>query len=522
MKTLSTSKTILVMAAFLFTAAIAAAQPRVCVVQGTLKCTKNDIGYLSPCDVVNFKADVVVPAPYSIVGKYEWYINNNLVKVSTNHSDDGVNWTILNDQLDVYCKITYKAQDGSESQPVTTPTLSPDLKEMNFNPIQITSAEPAYGCTDAVSFSLNTFTCTSLCSSWYTVSAYTITWQGPAGWTQTSTGSNSVTYTPDATTGGVVRATVTLPCGYSAVYERTVSRAVLSPTFATAPAVVCSSPATFAINPACGAIDYTYTIVGDAGITFAANGLQTYTASVTSVNVNINLAFATSAPFEVKVKANYTGSVSSADRVTGSFYGVPTVDMVTFSNYQQDPWFCTSHINNQLEYTLSNVTDYATIEYRVRDWPNLNLVYTHPNGFAAGSPIPVVYNPNTPGYYVFEVRAVTACGASGWSGFEVEYVNCSSPRVAAPFNVFASPNPASNDLYLTIDPGKRDDKSPHNPETIQCMLYTFNMGQPVRAWKLSGNLRRQKLNIAGIKPGQYVLVVTRGKDRKTLSIVIKD
>jgi hypothetical protein len=86
---------------------------------------------------------------------------------------------------------------------------------------------------------------------------------------------------------------------------------VQAPTFsASNPKTVCASSATLYINPTCGATDYTYTISGNAGIVFTANGLQTLTTTNNYANVSFSGSPSTNT---IKAKANYVGNHSSAE-----------------------------------------------------------------------------------------------------------------------------------------------------------------------------------------------------------------
>ena len=497
---------------------------QVCVItnQGSSgeACSASSLGYVDPCSSRTFKVNYTIPAGYVIVAQYEWFVNNVSVKTTTDPTDFGLPWQFTSATTTVYCKVTYKKQDGTLSQPFTSNSFTPNIKSTNFGSIALTTATPAYGCTNTVSFSLNTTTCSGqFCDHIYTVGQYNITWQPPGGWTQTSISNNgsNVSFTPDATTGGTLTATIQLPCGFTETRTFNVTRSTVAPSFSVAPGEICTSTSGFSISPVCGAVDYTYTITGASGITFAANGQQSLTTSSTSVNINLSGA---ATAFVVKVKTNYAGGVSSADRNAFSFYGVPSVDLVTFTNYNGDPYFCTSHINNQFEYVLSAMPDNGGIEYRILDWPNLNVVYTHPNPVAIGSPVPVGSN-FTPGYYVVEVRLLTDCGVSDWAGFEVEFVNCSQMRSAGYFNLQVSPNPASTDLFVTITREKPEVKALKPSARVTYILYDLNRTRAVKQWTFANDQKQHKLNVSGVKPGQYILVANKGKYQQSTQVLIK-
>ena len=132
--------------------------------------------------------------------------------------------------------------------------------------------------------------------------------------------------------------------------------------------------------------------------------------------------------------------------------GGPRIDFITFANgFNGEGYFCTSHMGNQFEYLLSYIPENSSIEYRILNWPALNVVYTSPIQYPAnGMPITVEYIPS-PGWYVLEARTTSSCGSTEWVGFEVEYVDCSTMGNNEYFRIQASPNPTSSDLYVSID-----------------------------------------------------------------------
>lgn len=201
--------------------------------------------------------------------------------------------------------------------------------------------------------------------------------------------------------------------------------------------------------------------------------------------------------------------------------GVPIIEFVNFTNgVTGEAHFCSSHIGNQFEVYFSNTPTNTSIQYRILSWPSLNVVYTDPNSYPTGSPITVYYTP-TPEWYVLEVRATNDCGTGDWIGFEVEYKDCTERGGGEYFRVQTSPNPASSDINVTIDQEKPEVKALSASETIHYILYDFNKAKPVKQWKFLNNQKQYKLNIQGIKSGQYVLIVTKGKYRQTKQVIVQ-
>ncbi len=186
------------MAITFFVSAQQSPQPSACVLTTSsfggdvIICSPTNLGSVNPCGTYTFIVTQYLPVPtgYAIVGKYEWFVNGVSVKTSTDPSDPILNWPIASNSTSVYCKVTYKKQDGSLSTPYQSTTFTPKVKDLNFNQAITTSTPPPnYGCTaNTVSYSLNTLSCSGggICDFVYSVSNYNITWQPPSGWVQTS------------------------------------------------------------------------------------------------------------------------------------------------------------------------------------------------------------------------------------------------------------------------------------------------------------------------------------------------
>ena len=286
--------------------------------------TPGELGPVNPCADLYFQVNPNFPPDYVIVEKFEWFVNV-LVKTSTDPNDPVLKWHVSVASANVYCKVTYKKQNGDLSSPYTSTTFTPIIKALNFADITNSTPPANYGCNNAVSYSLNTFDCGSYCDYTYKVGDYyNITWQPPAGWVQTSISAkgNDVSFIPDATTDGTLTATITLTCGFTTTKAFAINRVAPATAFsATNPVSVCGSTATMSVNPVCGATSYTYTLTGSPGVTFASNGLQTLTIANSSVDLNLSGAPSTNT---IKAKVNYPGSNTSPEVSTQFNYGVPT------------------------------------------------------------------------------------------------------------------------------------------------------------------------------------------------------
>lgn len=164
----------------------AAGEEKVCVgTAGSPICDREDLGHVNPCSTTPFIVqNVAPPSGFVMVAKYEWFVNGISVKTTTDPNDYGLNWQIKSSQTEVYCQVTYKKADNTLSSVYTSTSFTPIVKSLNFNEITTSIAQPNFGCTNTVSYSLSTFTCQQYCDAIYdaNLNNYNITWQAPAGW----------------------------------------------------------------------------------------------------------------------------------------------------------------------------------------------------------------------------------------------------------------------------------------------------------------------------------------------------
>jgi lysyl endopeptidase len=297
-----------------------------------------------------------------------------------------------------------------------------------------------------------------------------------------------------------------------------------------------SNPSTTNTTDVSNLLPHDQSLLTISGNTNFCSGTSGYTLNVptgttiTWASSNENVA-TVSGGTVTKVMDGIT-TISASITVCGStftatkdiYIGVPTIDLITFANGADDgQYFCTSHVGNQFDVLLGFPPASGSIQYRLLSWPGLSVVYTDPTSYAIGSPISVGSSYST-GYYVLEARLTTDCGTGDWTGFEVEFVNCSMLRsncVECGFSLTASPNPTSGDLTVTIGKEKTGVKALSKNERVRYMLYNFNQTRVVKEWTFDNTQNQRTLNVAGVKAGQYVLVVIKGKYRQSAQIIIQ-
>ncbi|MFD0862712.1 T9SS type A sorting domain-containing protein [Sungkyunkwania multivorans] len=153
--------------------------------------------------------------------------------------------------------------------------------------------------------------------------------------------------------------------------------------------------------------------------------------AVSSWRASYNLQVIGSTGNSISVKRRATGhgegwikgTFSNGATFTKKFWvGHATVDQMVFENgFDGEYYFCTSHNGNRYEF-FPKLPD-SRYQFRLRKYPNLNVVYTSP--YYNGNLGTLSYTPS-PGWYLFEVRRTNSCGTSQWYGEEVEFVDCSN------------------------------------------------------------------------------------------------
>lgn len=244
---------------------------------------------------------------------------------------------------------------------------------------------------------------------------------------------------------------------------------------------------------------------------------QASPAGVVSINTSSNQATLTKLTNGyITLTATITSSCISRTLTKKITVGIPPIDFVSFTNPVGGEWYwCSSDYGNTFAVypSLPNVT----YEAKLLSWPSMAVVRTNSNASPGSDPFGYVPT----GWYVFQIRAKNACGTSAWYETEVEYVDCSNYESGENFSISASPNPTDGDLDIVLDNEKPEVKALSKNEKVIYVLYDLNQAKEVKSWTLDNNQNHQRLNVRGIKPGHYILVVTKGKYRQSTQIIVK-
>ncbi len=228
---------------------------------------------------------------------------------------------------------------------------------------------------------------------------------------------------------------------------------------------------------------------------------------------------------------NYNGSATITATVTYPTSGTqnfskslkignPIINFVSFSNgFDGEEYFCTSHNGNM--YNIYPQLANTTYQYRLRKYPNLNVVYTSPTGRSASDQIN--YIPQS-GWYEFQARATNACGTGPWVGYEVEYLDCSILNFRNTNTTEVYPNPANAELFFkrinTGNVGSMENRTLTESDPFTVELYDFN-GTLVVTEKYNNLNEESSLNVSEFKKGNYILKIIARKTEETHLILIQ-
>lgn len=88
------------------------------------------------------------------------------------------------------------------------------------------------------------------------------------------------------------------------------------------------------------------------------------------------------------------------------------------------------------------------------------------------------------------------------------------------FSITASPNPATDDLNVTVSDESPEVKSLSKDEKVIIQLYELNTNLLARQWNFKNDQSQYKLNVRGLRSGQYILIISKGKYKESKHIII--
>jgi hypothetical protein len=286
------------------------------------------------------------------------------------------------------------------------------------------------------------------------------------------------------------------------------------------------------IIPTCGAYDYTYTIVGNPGVTFTSNGLQTLTSTSTVLNFSITGGSSVNL---IKAKANYPNSISSAEAsatltafmeipsvnggytVDGNYYPIK-IYSGSSSDYNQ---ICEGHTANT-NFSVSNATNVT--------WTRTFASPTNTSWWQFGNNIELYFwdlNQSAR----FQLNASNGCGS-----FIQTYAFRSKECSGGCNQYQVSPNlVTSNSISVTVPniPPPCDDP-PIEPTVLRSSqtgsfnskltiseIKVYNQAGLIKKIQKANAVKQVFLDLSGLTTGIYFIEITDGVYKETQQIMIQ-
>jgi hypothetical protein len=232
-------------------------------------------------------------------------------------------------------------------------------------------------------------------------------------------------------------------------------------------------------------------------VTKITDGLIVLTATVTLCNgetrtATKNITLGTYAFGTYQYTSNYSNGYNSFGSTNSHF--IPANQTMSF-------------MINLGNTDFTNITWTSTGSYSVTPVPN---------GFGGCS----FYMVSAPTAYASRTATLTI-NASGPCGAVNRSFNFTLITQGWGFRMQMSPNPATDNLIVTITDESPDVKTLSQDETVTMTLYDINRTNIVRQWKFKNNQSRFNLNVSDVKMGHYILVVQKGKHQQSEQLFIE-
>jgi hypothetical protein len=185
--------------------------------------------------------------------------------------------------------------------------------------------------------------------------------------------------------------------------------------------------------------------------------------------------------------------------------GALILGMPSFTNSDnQSPYWCSNNSSGN-SFTIETNDLSASYEVKILTYPSLNLYASYDNIYPGND----IYSNVPPGYYIFQIRAIGACGTSDWVETEVESLDCSMNNYrTGNFNIY--PNPANNELNLEFQ---------YYGNTREIKVLN-DKGDVLISSQTKKGEKTSKLNTKDLKNGTYYLHLTDEKKTIKKQIII--
>lgn len=339
--------------------------------------------------------------------------------------------------------------------------------------------------------------------TWYIGTGWEMNGNPVSGGIITTT-SNSIQLTPTTSLLSNIRVDIDLDgLLYPNQLQTTVTRGSFNPIYSISGVSEMCTSATYTIN----------NLANDLTVTWSSS--NNYIATIAPINSNQATLSKAGASGIVTISATVANACGQQKTLTKNVVvGNANVDMVLFANgVGETDYYCTSHTENT--YEIFPIISGSTHQIRLRQYPNLNIVYT--SNIITGNSGTVNYYPS-PGWYVFEVARTNSCGTTDWFGTEVEYVDCSQQGGGEmEFSIF--PNPTSETLTISKKETKEGKNAPKSEKSDNSSykLYDFNANLVQEGIFIDKTI----IDVSNYKKGTYILKIYSSNASKTYQIVVE-
>lgn len=271
--------------------------------------------------------------------------------------------------------------------------------------------------------------------------------------------------------------------------------------------VLCNNPESYSVSntPAGSSVTWSVSPGGIAALTQVNNTATLTTLSAGTVTLTASIPFC-------------DGTVIRSKQVLVNAGGTNNLSVIRYMSSQNcvTPYAYDPSVNT---FVISNFGG-GTMPVEIQNVYG-GLVYN--NGAYSPSvtvTTPIFHLMQDPGIQAasidIQLRVTNTCGWTNWETISIPV--CEQGM----FMFSVSPNPASGQLTVTLESSQAETaKTNSQKDPVIYRLYNFNMTSVVKTWQFDTNQTKRTLNIEGIKPGQYVLLVTKGQQRQTKQVIIR-
>lgn len=327
-------------------------------------------------------------------------------------------------------------------------------------------------------------------------------------------------------------------CSYTETRTFAITRAAQPPTFAASTVQACNgSSSNISIIPTCGAINYTYSIVGNSGVKFSSNNLQTLTTSSTTVNVTTSGGASVNS---LKAVANYPNSISS------------TAATSTLNVSSAKPSISASYTDYRGSHPIMYWTGLSSSYNTVCNSYTTEIVVSTPGASSTqwskvtSNPSDITWYPNLTDngnldfYFwavgqtaVFKIDAINGCGTTS-NSFGFKSIDCSGGTGGC-LSYSISPNPSNGTINITpnipapcgptptvttTDVSKNSSVITPTQRSITRVDIYDNYGN-LKKSQVENNVKQATLNLEGFKTGVYVVIISDGNFKEKQQIIIQ-